>query len=114
MLRFEVKKVFSKSKNQIAVMVLIVMLVVASMLTINRVEYIDENGNHSSGISAAKNLREAENEWTGYLTEDVFKKVIEENKRINHSEESLSDDIQEQEKAYAKKQGISGIIEIIN
>ncbi len=114
MLRFEIKKVFSKSKNRIAVMVLIVMLVVASMLTINRVEYIDENGNHSSGISAAKNLREAENEWTGYLTEDVFKKVIEENKRINHSEESLSDDIQEQEKAYAKKQGISGIIEIIN
>lgn len=114
MLRFEIKKVFSKSKNQIAVMILIVMLVVISMLTINRVEYIDENGNHSSGISAAKNLREAENEWAGYLTEDVFKKVIEENKKINHSEEALSEDIQEQDKAYAKKQGISGIIEIIN
>ena len=114
MLRFEVKKVFSKSKNRIAVIVLFVILIITGVLTINRVEYVDESGNHSVGISAAKNLREAKNEWAGYLTEDTFRKVLEENRTINNSKEALSDDIEEQDKAYAKKQGISSIIDVIN
>ncbi len=114
MLRFEVKKVFSKSKNKIAVIVLFVILIVTSILTLNTVEYIDKDGGHSVGISAAKNLREEKNKWAGYLTEDVFRAVLEENKTINNSKEALSDDIEEQDKAYAKKQGISGIIDVIN
>lgn len=114
MLRFEIKKVFSKSKNQIAVIVLFIILIVTSVLTINRVEYVDEDGGHSVGISAARNLREEKNKWSGYLTEDVFRAVLEENRTINNSKEALSDDIEEQDKAYAKKQGISGIIDIIN
>ena len=114
MLHFEIKKVFSKSKNRMAVMLLLIILVITSILTINRVEYVDESGNHSVGISAAKNLRDAKNEWAGYLTEKVFQKVLEENKAINQSPEATSSDIQEQDKAYAKKQGISGIIDVIN
>lgn len=114
MLRFEIKKVFSKSKNKMAVVVLVVILIITSILTINRVEYVDENGNHTVGIMAARNLREAKNEWAGYLTEDVLKTVLEENKTINNSKEALSDDIQEQDKAYSKKQGISGIVDMIS
>ena len=56
MLRYEIKKVFSKSKNRIAVIVLFVILAITSILTINRVEYVDENGNSSVGISAARYL----------------------------------------------------------
>ncbi len=114
MLRFEVKKVFSKTKNKIAVIVLFIILIATSSLTINTVEYVDKDGNHSVGFSAAKNLREEKNKWAGYLTEDVFQAVLEENNTINNSKEALSDDIKEQDKAYAKKQGISGIIDIIN
>lgn len=114
MLRYEIKKVFSKSKNRIAVIVLFVILVITSILAINRVEYVDENGNHSVGISAARDLREAKNEWAGYLTEDTLSKVLEENRTINNSKEALSDDITEQNKAYAKKQGIVSIIDVIN
>lgn len=114
MFRFEIKKVFSKTKNQIAIAVLFVIVIVTGVMTINRVEYTDENGNHSTGIAAARNLREAKNEWAGYLTEDVFRKVIEENNRINNSEEALSDDIEEQNKAYAKKQGMLGIIDVLS
>lgn len=114
MLRFEVKKVFSKSKNKIAVIVLFVILIITSILTINRVEYVDENGNHSVGISAARNLREAKNKWAGYLTEDTLRKVLEKNRTINNSKEALSDNIEEQNKAYAKKQGISSIIDVIS
>lgn len=114
MLRFEIKKIFSKTKNRITVMVLFAVLIAISILTINRVEYVDENGNHSTGISAAKNLKEDENKWAGYLTEDVFREVLAENTSINNSEEALSDDIEEQNKAYSKKQGISGITNVIN
>lgn len=114
MLRYEIKKVFSKSKNRIAVIVLFVILVITSILTINRVEYVDENGNPSVRISAARDLREAKNEWAGYLTEDTLSKVVEENRTINNPKEALSDDITEQNKAYAKKQGISSIIDVIN
>lgn len=114
MLKFEVKKVFFKSKNRMAFIVLFVILIITSILTINKVEYVDEDGNHSVGISAARNLREAKNEWVGYLTEDTLRKVLEENRTINNSKEALSDDIEEQDKAYAKKQGISSIIDVIN
>lgn len=114
MLRYEIKKVFSKSKNIIAVIVLFVILVITSILTINRVEYVDENGNHSVGISAARNLREAKNKWAGYLTEETLSKALKENRTINNSKEALSDDITEQNKAYAKKQGISSIIDVIS
>lgn len=114
MLRFEIKKVFSKSKNKIAVIALFIVLIVTSILTINTVEYVDKDGNHSVGISAARKLREEKNKWAGYLTEDVFAAVLEENKTINNSKEALSDDIEEQDKAYAKTQGISSIIDVIN
>lgn len=114
MLKYEVKKVFSKSKNRMAIMILLVMLIITSILTINRVEFTDENGNQSVGFSAAKNLRAEKNKWAGYLTEDVLRKVIEKNNTINNSEEALSKDIQEQDKAYAKKQGILGILDVIN
>ena len=112
MLRFEIKKVFSKTKNRITIIVLLVILIATSILTINRVEYVDESGNHLTGISAAKNLREAKNEWSGYLTEDVFKNVLEENRSINN--EASSDSIEEENKRFAKKQGISTIRDVIN
>lgn len=112
MLRFEIKKMFSKTKNRITIMVLLVILIATSILTINRVEYVDESGNHSTGISAAKNLRQAKNEWSGYLTEDVFQKVLEENRSINS--EASSDSIEEENRRFARKQGISTIRDVIN
>lgn len=97
-----------------AIMLLLIILLVTSILTINKVEYVDENGNHGSGISAARSLRAEKNKWAGYLTEEVFQKVLKENALINNSEEALSENIQEQNKAYAKKQGISGIVNVID
>lgn len=113
MLRFEIKKVFTKTKSKIAILILCILLIATSILTINKVEYVDENGNHSVGFSAAKHLREAKNEWSGYLDEDTLREVLAKNRTIHHSKEALSEDITEQDKAYAKTQGISNIIDII-
>ena len=57
MLRFEIKKIFSRTRNRVAVAFLLVVLVVVSMLTVNMVEYTDENGESSTGIAAARELR---------------------------------------------------------
>ena len=114
MLKFEWKKVFSRPKSRIAILIMIAVLIVTSVLTTNRVEYVDENGNHSTGISAARELRAAKNEWAGPLTGDVLQEVIAENDKINHSEEAQSNDIEKQDKAYAEKQGISGILSVIS
>lgn len=114
MLRFELKKVFCKFKNRMAVVLLLLILAAVSMLTMNRVEYVDSEGNHISGMMGARSLRAEKQKWKGEITEDVLEAVVRENEVINSSPEALSDDISEQNKAYARKQGISDIAELIN
>ncbi|KAF5067155.1 hypothetical protein DSECCO2_256240 [anaerobic digester metagenome] len=114
MIRFEIKKVFSKPRNKAALLFLIVTLIIVSILTINNVRYVDENGDTTTGIIAAKHLRELKNQWAGPVKDDVLSKAIEENTAINNSKEALSDIVQEKDKAYAKKQGFSDIIEMIS
>ena len=112
MLKFEIKKVFSKARSKIALLFLVIVLLAVSMLTISRVEYVDENGNHTTGIAAAKSLREEKNKWAGYLEEDALRNVYKENRTINS--ETGSGSIEEENKAYQKKQGISSIVDLIN
>ncbi len=114
MLRFELKKVFLKSRNKIALLVLALMLIATSILTMSRVEYIDADGNRTSGIAAAQDLRVEKNEWAGYLTEDVLAEVVAENERINRSQGSLVADSEQEDRAYAQKQGMSDIVTLIN
>lgn len=111
---FELKKVYSKSVNKIVLIILAISLCVVSYLTIGYVGYVDENGEKSTGIAAASALREAKNKWAGYITDDVLRKVLEENALIINSEEYLSTDVIENNKAYSKQQGFSDIREMIN
>ena len=112
MLKFEIKKVFSKARNRVALLALFIILAVVSVLTINRVEYVDENGNHSTGIAAAQKLRAEKNQWAGYLTEDVFRSVYRERKAINS--EMAGDSIEEENKAYHHIQATESIADLIN
>ncbi len=114
MLRFELKKIFLKPVNKIIFVILAVALCVASYLAIDYVYYVDGNGDIITGVTAARALREEKNQWAGYITEDVLLKVLEKNMLINNSEEYLSDDVTENNKAYSKKQGFSDIREMIN
>lgn len=114
MLLFEIKKVLSKPLNKAALFILAAVLIIGSFLTIRDVRYIDADGNLSTGISAARHLQKEKNQYEGYLTEDVLKKVIEANAAVNASPEAQSDDIQENNKAAAKGQGFADIREMIN
>lgn len=114
MVRFELKKIFSKPVNQIVSGILVAALCVVSYLAIGSLEYVDRDGNIITGIGAAQLLRAEKNQWAGYVTEDVLLKVLEENTLINHSEEYRSDDVTENNKAYSKKQGFSDIRDMIS
>lgn len=111
---FEIKKVFSRTGNKMALLILIMLLFLVSYLAIGSVEFVDEQGNSSSGIAAARLLREEKNKWAGEITQDVLEKVILQDRKINATKEYLSLDYRENNKAYAKKQGFSDIREILN
>ena len=114
MVFFELKKIFLKPINIIAFIVLTAILCIVSYLAIDYVSYVDENGETITGFAAAQALRDDKNLWAGYITEDVLIRVLEENTVIINSEEYLSNDLKEQEKAYSKTQGYSDIREMIN
>lgn len=114
MIRYEIKKIFSKTMNKAALLVMTAILVIVCLFTLNSVYCTDESGDHLSGIAAAKKLREMQEPWSGHLTEDVFAEVIRKNAQINGSEEALSDDILKQNQAYAKKQGFGDILNLLN
>ena len=114
MVIFELKKIFLKPINKIAFVILVATLCVVSYFAIDYVDYVDANGDRITGTAAASALREDKNKWSGYITEDVLIKVLEENSIIINSEQYLSYDLKEQEKAYSKTQGFSDIREMIN
>lgn len=114
MLLFEIRKVFSRFKNRLAVILILIILVITSILAVNKVEYVDKNGHSSVGITAAHNLRDVKNQWSGYITEDVLRKAVKDNKAVNSTDEANSKDIAEQNQAFSKKQGFSDISNLIN
>ena len=114
MVRFEIKKIFSKPVNKIALILIAVVVCVESHLAISSMLYVDENGDTITGIFAAQPLREARMQWCGYITEDILSRVVEENAHISNSDEYLSNDTKENNKAFSKMQGFYDIRSIIN
>lgn len=114
MLRYEIKKCFSKTANKIGLLILTVVLIMVSYFAVTYVDYVDEDGNNRTGIIAVRSLRDMKNQWAGYITEDVLREVIVQNALVNASAEYQSNDVQENNKAYSKKQGFSDIRDMIN
>ncbi len=111
MLRFEIKKIFSKTVNKIVLLVLLAVLLTAGFLTVNGVRYVEEDGNILTGISAARRFREEENKWKGKLTEEIFGQVLSENQKIN-AEAGGVEDMDNQ--YFSKKQSFYEIRNLIN
>ena len=114
MVRFELKKIFAKSSNKIALIILLVAIVVISYFAIGSIEYVDSSGNSHTGITAYNRLKEVKNEWKGNITESVLQEVLEENNKIKSSEEYLSKNDTENNIAYSRGQGFSDIKDMIN
>ena len=113
MLFFEIKKVFSKPINKVALLILLAVLVVGSFLTIRDVKYVTEDGTTISGVAAAHYLKEERNKWAGDITENVLIDVIRENQAVQSSGGAQSENERMTDIAYAKTQGISDIKQMI-
>lgn len=114
MIRFEIKKVFSKTANKIGLVVLLAALLITCYLAISYMCYIDEAGNAHTGIAAARQLRDAKKGWEGFLTEDVLREVVRQNRLINEAYPEDPADIKTSNIGYSKKQGFSDIRDLIN
>lgn len=113
MVKFEIKKVFLRRGNQIAVALLAVLLCVVCFFAGN-ISYVNESGETETGFGAVKKLREEQKEWAGFLDEVKIRKVIEENNKISQTPEAKSEDFQENDKAFHKKQGFQEIRNLLN
>lgn len=113
MVKFEIKKVFLRRGNQIAVALLAVLLCVVCFFAGN-ISYVNEAGETETGFQAVKKLREEQKKWSGPLDEAKIRKVIEENNKILQTPEAQSEDFQENDKAFHKKQGFLEIRNLLN
>ena len=112
-MKFEIKKVFLRRGNQIAVALLAVLLCVVCFFAGN-ISYVNESGETETGFQAVKKLREEQKKWSGPLDEAKIRKVIEENNKISQTPEAKSEDFQENDKAFHKKQGFQEIRNLLN
>ena len=100
---YEIKKVFSKKGSKVALIFIFIVISVVLSFIIGDNKYVNRNGDAESGISAMLKVRELKKEWSGELTEDVLRKIIEENVRISQT------DI-----AYCQRQGFMDIRDLLN
>lgn len=113
MLRYELKKLFSRPSGKIALLLLAAVLVVTTILAAN-VSYVNEAGQTEHGPAAVRQLRTMQKTWAGPLTEERLQQVIEENNAITQSPEYQSTDITQNEMAYHRKQGFEEIRQLMN
>lgn len=113
MLRYELKKIFGRTGGKIALIVLAIGLAVICYSATLQVSYTDENGDSHTGPTAARDLRDAKNEWAGPIDAEALTRAINENQRIITSADYNSDDIQRQNMAYHDTQGYATIRSLV-
>ena len=113
MLRYELKKIFGRTGGKIALIVLAIGLAVICYSATLQVSYTDENGDSHTGPTAARDLRDAKNEWAGPIDAEALTRAINENQRIITSADYNSDDIQRQNAAYHDMQGFETIRSLV-
>lgn len=114
MMKYEMKKIWSKPSNKVAFIIMIGILFVACITTTTEYAFVNEKGMDEKGHSAIVKLREAKEEWNGVLDQEKIASVIAENNRIDQTKEGQSEVITDMNIAYGWKQGIEDIRELLN
>ncbi len=83
MLKFELKKIFSKRINQVLLAAVLVVTIIYSGMAIGSMSYTDEEGQDHTGIEAGRLLAEDKNQWKGDLTPETISQVIKEYKELS-------------------------------
>lgn len=110
---YEMKKVFSGTKNRTALLLLALIMGITCYFALN-VSYVNEEGKNETGFAAVAKLRAAQKEWSGYLDEEKIRQVIAENRRICETPQAKSESTVESNIAYGWQQGIAEIRNLLN
>ena len=106
---YEIKKIFTKASSKIVVLILFAVVGFACFSAIHEVKWVDSQGEEHTGIQAVKNMKEEKEKWAGPLTEERLQEMIKEVRKVNLLQKSNSDNVQEENIAYSKVQGIEDI-----
>lgn len=93
MLKLELKRIFSKKINVLALAVAMILAVIFSGFAVTNNRYVDESGNVNTGVTVARKLTANKRPWKGTLTEEHLKKAMKQNRKAygQHSEEELNE-----------------------
>ena len=100
MLKYELKKIFSKRINQVLLAAVLVVTIIYSGMAIGSMSYTDEEGQDHTGIEAGRLLAEDRNQWKGELTPEKISEVINDYKNYQLSIR-MEYRIQNREKQYS-------------
>lgn len=114
MLWYEIKKVFTRTGGKIALALLAGILIVVSMIAVNFVDWVDENGDSHTGYGAVLRLQKEQSQWAGPVTEEKIADVIRENARISATPEAQSKDVQQSNIAFGWQQPFYGLRDMVN
>ena len=119
MLRYELKKIFGNFGGKLALLLYAAIIALSCWLSSTGAlntgtEWVNGQGEHEAGISAIQKMQDAQNEWKGYIDQEMLTKVIRENTRINATAEGQSNKSKQSNIAYSWKQGFIPIRELIN
>ena len=114
MIRYEIKKIFSKSLSKVSLVVLLFSLLISCYFAITNVSFLDEQGKSHTGIAAAKSLREEKQKWKGVLDEAALQAVLDEYKKISEEYPIRPGDDSTNLLHDSKVQGFSEIKDMIN
>lgn len=114
MIRYEIKKIFSKSLSKVSLVVLLFSLLISCYFAITNVSFLDEQGKSHTGIAAAKSLREEKQKWKGVLDEAALQAVLDEYKKISEEYPIRPGDDSANLLHDSRVQGFSEIKDMIN
>ena len=113
MVRFEIKKVLSRTGGKIALLLLLALVLLECSFAFDGT-YVNSEGVSTHGIAAVRPLRAEQKKWEGLLDEQRIAQVIGELNRIESLPEAKSEDLIDEEITYSRKQGVSAIRLLLN
>lgn len=113
MTRYELKKIFSRTSNRLALL-LLALVVGATTYLACHVKYVDEAGQSQYGLAAVRQLRADQKAWAGPLDEETLRRAIGAFQAVVQSPEYQSEDLVQQEIAYHRHLALDTIRDLLN
>lgn len=113
MVRYEIKKVFSRTSSKVALGLLLALLLFVCNSAIRAESYTNAEGETEQGIAAVRAMMEEKREWAGPLDEAAIVKVIQRNKELSIGPNPSQEEIEESNRRFHEKIGFMSIRQML-